>query len=69
MTSLITTPNLPEVDDIYAQLIDLHVGLDDEASMRANARLILALINHIGDAKVVSQAIALAKATARSANC
>ncbi len=68
MTTLITTPNLSGVDDVYARLIELHAGLSDEESMRANARLILILINHVGDLEAVSQAIELAKTTARPAD-
>lgn len=57
---LITTPNLPDADGIYERLIALHEGRDEADSRRINARLILTLINHIGDREAVLEAIALA---------
>jgi hypothetical protein len=62
MTALVTTPNLAAPDDFYEQLIAMHRGLDDEASALCNARLILILANHIGDAEVLSAAMAAARA-------
>jgi hypothetical protein len=55
--SLITTSNMADMDGIYEQLIALHQGRSEEDSMRVNARLILLLINHIGDLEAVSEAI------------
>jgi len=57
---LITKPNLPDADGVYERLIALHEGRDEADSRRVNARLILTLINHIGDRDVVLEAIALA---------
>lgn len=54
---LTTAPNLSDADSIYEKLIALHHGLGEEESMAANARLILLLINHIGDPDVVNEAI------------
>lgn len=54
---LITTPNIADADGIYERLIALHHGRTDEDSMAANARLILLLINHIGDPEAVKEAI------------
>lgn len=48
-------------DDFYQALIDAHRGLDDAASARMNARLILLLSNHIGDLSVLREALALAR--------
>ena len=62
MTALVTAPNLAAPDDFYEQLIAMHRGLDDEASALCNARLILILANHIGDAEVLSAAMAAARA-------
>ena len=62
MTALIRQPNLDRVDDIYQQLLAVHDGLDEAQSLKASARLILALANHIGDSAVVLEAIALARA-------
>lgn len=60
MSALNTEPNLENPDDLYELLIQMHEGLSEEESRRANARLILLLINHIGDDAVVRQAIATA---------
>ena len=49
-------------DDFYEMLIDTHRGLGDEASRLVNARLILLLANHIGDLRVLRQALAAARA-------
>lgn len=57
---LITEPNIDDVDGIYERLIALHAGRSDDESMATNARLILLLINHIGDAEAVKEAIARA---------
>lgn len=55
--ALVTTPNIADVDGIYEKLIALHAGRSDDESMAVNARLILLLINHIGDAAAVEDAI------------
>ncbi len=61
MTNLTLTPNLDRSDDVYAALLAAHEGLS-EADMHAlNARLILILANHIGDADILEQAIAAAR--------
>lgn len=49
-------------DDFYEMLIDGHRGLDDAASELLNARLVLLLANHIGDLRVLKEAIAAARA-------
>ena len=51
-------------DDFYEALIDAHNGLSDEQSEAFNARLILLLANHIGDLRVLREALAAAKAAA-----
>ena len=51
-------------DDFYEALIDAHNGLSDEQSEALNARLILLLANHIGDLRVLREALAAAKAAA-----
>lgn len=59
---LITAANLAEPDTIFEQLTEAHKGAGDLESMRINARLVLLLINHIGDSEVIQEAIELAKA-------
>ena len=58
--NLITTPNIADADGMYQRLIELHQGRSEEDSMRVNARLILLLINHIGDREAVDEAMRLA---------
>jgi 3-(3-hydroxy-phenyl)propionate hydroxylase len=58
---LVTEPNLAAPDDFYAALAELHRGLSVEESAKANAKLILLLANHIGDAAVLDEALALAR--------
>ncbi len=48
-------------DDFYEALIEAHNGLTDEQSEALNARLILVLANHIGDLRVLGEALALAR--------
>jgi hypothetical protein len=61
MSKLRTDPRLAEPDEIYAELVELHRGLDEAQSRRVNARLILLLANHIGDAEVLREAIRAAR--------
>jgi hypothetical protein len=58
---LITRLNLPRPDETYAQLIAAHEGLDLAQSQALNARLVLILMNHIGDPAVLAEALALAR--------
>lgn len=59
---LILTPNMDRPDDIYADLLAAHEGLDKAESDALNARLILILMNHIGRREVLAQALAAARA-------
>ena len=59
MKHLITTPNLPDPDDFYAELLDLHEGHDKDTSDQINAQLILVLCNHIGNRDILKQAFKL----------
>jgi len=62
MSALIVEPHLDEPDEFYEALIEMHRDLTDEQSELANAALILLLANHIGDALVLREAIAAARA-------
>lgn len=53
-------PNLARPDEIYAALVALHDGLDPQASARLNFRLLLVLMNHVGDEAVIREALAVA---------
>ena len=57
---LITTPNLLRPDETYARLIAAHDGQTEAESHAMNARLILILMNHIGDQHVLDAAVQLA---------
>jgi Protein of unknown function (DUF2783) len=48
-------------DDFYQLLIEGHRGLSDDASELLNARLVLLLANHIGDLRVLREAVAAAR--------
>jgi hypothetical protein len=58
--ALNTSPNIPDPDGFYAELLEAHGGLSDDDSIALNARLILILANHIGDRVVLSEALAVA---------
>ncbi len=75
MTTLNTQPNFgipgqPALraftpgDDFYEMLIESHRDLTDAQSTAMNARLILLLANHIGDLRVLRQAIDAARVPA-----
>lgn len=52
-----TEPNIAAPDDFYEALIDMHRALKPQQSALVNAKLILLLANHIGDADVLRQAM------------
>jgi len=68
MNKLNIESNIADPDAFYEKLIDAHNGLTDEESHFMNAKLVLLLANHIGDADVLSEALALARASASTAN-
>lgn len=59
-SKLIVTPNIDGADDFYSDLLATHDGLTKADSDALNARLILVLANHIGDRKILSQALTAA---------
>lgn len=59
--SLITTANLSDPDAAYAALLLAHKGLAEAESHALNARLVLVLMNHLGDGPAFSQALKLAR--------
>ena len=58
---MIATPNLTRPDESYAQLIATHDGLSEAESHALNARLILILMNQIGDHALLAEAMRLAR--------
>ena len=61
MTALNTQPNLDRPDEFYERLIAGHRDLDDAQSAKVNAKLVLLLANHIGDERVIDEAILAAR--------
>jgi len=61
MAGLNVEINLELPDDFYAALVELHRGLSDAQSELVNAKLILLLANHIGDAEVLREAMQRAR--------
>jgi hypothetical protein len=61
MTALSTTSNFPNPDAAYRAIVEAHRGLSDDQSAALDTALVLILANHIGDAVVLADAIALAR--------
>lgn len=61
--SLVLTPNIPDPDDFYDELLRAHEGLGKDESDALNARLILILANHIGKRAVLTEALEAARQT------
>lgn len=64
--SLIVKKNIARPDDFYQELIDHQRGLEEADVAKMNARLILLLANHIGDQKVLSEAMQAARGNLNS---
>ena len=60
MSTLNKEPNIARPDDIYARLLAAHDGKSKDESDALNARLVLILANHVGNAEVLEQALDLA---------
>jgi hypothetical protein len=54
-------PGLRDPDTVFAALVAAHDGLDESASRRVDAALVLLLANHIGDDAVILDAIQAAR--------
>lgn len=61
MATLNIESNIARPDDFYEALIDMHRDLSSEQSQLVNAKLILLLANHIGDAEVLGNAMQRAR--------
>ncbi|HZT47730.1 MAG TPA: DUF2783 domain-containing protein [Hyphomicrobiaceae bacterium] len=53
--------NMADPDAVYAAIIEAHAGLSEAESAALNARLVLLLANHIGDAEVLREALAIGR--------
>lgn len=63
--SLITAPNLTDREGSHAALIAAHDGLTEAESHALNARLVLILMNQIGCAATLAEALRTAWETGR----
>ena len=61
MSNIKLIANIENCDDFYSMLLAAHDGLSDEESEIFNSRLVLILANHIGDEKILKEAIEMAK--------
>ena len=52
-----TEPGIADPDEFYTRLIRLHEGLGAEQSHKLNAKVILLLANHVGDAEVLNEVL------------
>lgn len=59
MTTPFTQSSLTEHDAIYESLLFMHEGRSEATSQKLNAKLILALVNQIGDPQTVRKLIAM----------
>ncbi len=55
------SPNIPDPDGFYDELLRAHDGLTADESAAYNARLVLTLCNHIGDREIIRAALEAAK--------
>ena len=61
--TLNTAPNIAAPDDFYEALLEAHKDLTRDDSEALNARLILLLANHVGDANALRDALRIARET------
>ena len=54
---LILTPNLPDPDGFYQELIESQRHLSDEEAICMNCKLVLLLANHIGERDILREAM------------
>lgn len=61
MGRLISTGRAGDFDKIYDSLVNAFAGLDDEQCLDLSAALLVTLTNHIGDERIIKEAIEIAK--------
>lgn len=54
------SPNLDDPDAVYADLVAAHKGRSLEDSAALNARLLLILMNHVGNRQILKEALSVA---------
>ncbi len=63
--SLVTSSQFKDPDSAFVMLVEARRGLSESDAAALDAKLVLILANHIGDAGVLKEAIALARQSAR----
>lgn len=58
--ALIRTPQIPDPDGFFAELIEAQRDMPDQDAQMMLAKLVLLLANHIGDRTALSEAIRIA---------
>ncbi|MCA3630343.1 MAG: DUF2783 domain-containing protein [Methylobacterium sp.] len=66
MADLVTENRFADPDRAFRRLIEARRGLSPETAAALDARLVLLLANHIGDDRVLEQAIHAAKAAMKA---
>lgn len=61
MGRLISTGRAGDFDKIYDGLVNAFAELDDEQCLDLSAALLVTLANHIGDERIIEEAIEIAK--------
>ena len=59
MTKLNISSNFSMHDDVYEQIVQLCDGRTEFESLKAVAKVLLLLANHIGDPEIVKDAVSL----------
>lgn len=60
MAELNTRPNLSAPDDVYEMLVNMTKDCELQTALLRTNKLVLALANHIGDPKIIADAIEIA---------
>ncbi|QCB46878.1 DUF2783 domain-containing protein [Hydrogenophaga sp. PAMC20947] len=63
--ALIRTTQIEDPDGFYEELVGAQRDLSDDQAQRLLAKLVLILANHVGDRRVLSEAIQLAVTSTR----
>lgn len=61
---LVTASNLPDPDAAYRMIVEANRGLSADQSAALQAAALLILANHLGDAQILKDALALARKAA-----
>lgn len=56
-----TRTRFEDPDSAYRAIVEAHRGLDSETSSAVQSAALLLLANHIGDAQILREALALAR--------